>query len=220
MFVNSYAFGSGAVPFQVVDSISGSGDGGAGGGSNHVVPMPTGLQAGHLILVLLSVDGNSVSLTIDTAYSGSNWNALTQVNGSGFSMSHRVYWKIAEGGDQLRITSGVVEQVSTITYAISGANGVTSTGSSASGSQGDPPNHTPPGGSAEYIWIGFCSYNTGVTVTAGPTNYNDLIFNNRAGAPSASAWRKLTAASENPGSFTASPTTGVCASTISVSKTP
>lgn len=94
-------------PVVASEAVFGTIDTPAGAGGFNVnpltIPIPSG-TVGELIVVILAHDAKPSS-AIDTTYSGTKWKASTkQANGS--AMFSQVFWKTAEGGDQLQLTLG------------------------------------------------------------------------------------------------------------------
>lgn len=81
------------------------------------------------------------------------------------------------------------------------------TQASGSGTTPNPPSVTPTGGSKDYLFVAFGGTVSSVSYTAAPTNYSNLnAFDSGAGpngAAGATAERQYTAASDDPGTFTA-----------------
>lgn len=178
---------------------------------SHAITLPSGIEAGDLLVAIVATDGFP-TLAINTGVSGTNWNQLTQAT-NGNVVSSQVYWKIAEGGDALTVTTDASEQSSHISYRIGGASTVSGTSANGSSSNSDPPLHTPAGGSKKYLWIATRAGDSTVLPTVAPADFIDLITQaatGTAGASIASAVRELEAASLNPGAFTSTSEQWVC----------
>lgn len=163
--------------------------------------MPASINVGDIIVVICSIDGDHI-VTVDTGVSGSNWNLTTVVTNNAAIGS--VLWKVAEGSDVLTvgIDGGVNERGTAVSYRISGAETVDLTSVTGNSTNINPPDHTPAGGSKNYLWIAAGSMNQG-NINALPTNYSNFLneAGSGGGAETGSGDRALTAASENPGIF-------------------
>jgi len=176
-------------------------------GTSHVITMPSGIVAGDLLLCLYSCDGN------DTQTAPGDWVPMT-AGVSSSSVVHRHFFKIADGGDSLTVTSGGGnQQASAVCYRISGwdpdetvGNTIQITETTGSGdSSPDPPSNTPNNGSQEYLFIamGGCDRRTFDTTT--PSGYSNLQRAQSAGANGSSTATaekiETKSAAEDPGVF-------------------
>lgn len=171
--------------------------------TSHAITLPSGIVAGDLLLVVVGVDGFP-TLSVNTGISGANWNELTQ-DTSLNAVSSQVYWKIAEGGDALTLTTGSTEISAHICYRISGAQSVSGSVANGSSTDSNPPIHTPPGGPAPYLWIATRAGDNLTQASAPPPLFNGFITETgpSAGASVATASRGLGfATSLDPGTFT------------------
>jgi hypothetical protein len=83
------------------------------------------------------------------------------------------------------------------------------TQANGSSTNADPPEHTPAGGNAKYLWLANATWDgsLGWSVTGIPTNYQSFILEPMAivsGATTAVTERFLEAASDDPSAFTSS----------------
>lgn len=180
--------------------------------TSHPVTMPSGIVAGELLLVLFSTDGTP------TCTDGSGlWTKLGQVNDAAVNCTAAIFHKIAAGSDTLTVTTSVGEQSSHISHRISGASGVVTAASAVTNgiasANSNPPNHTPPAGAKDYLWIACRTGDSTPVATVAPTNYGNLLSiaaAGTAGASSSVADRLLNAASDDPGAFTSASEDWVC----------
>lgn len=147
--------------------------------SSHVVPMPSGIVAGNL-LVSICGNSNGVSTTMP-----SGWSANVGVSGSGGNLNVlRVNYKIATGteGANMTITTASNCGLVAIVYRITGNRpdvvGGTDlvTYGSILGNTAAPDqiiNAATAWGSAKHLWLNAISFNsTSVSVTSYPTGYS------------------------------------------------
>ncbi|PZM90183.1 MAG: hypothetical protein DIU79_14460, partial [Actinobacteria bacterium] len=73
--------------------------------TSHPITLPSGIQAGDLLIVVFSVDGNP------TVTAPADWYKLGQAS-NGTAVTGAVFWKFAEGGDTLTLTTSSAEQSS------------------------------------------------------------------------------------------------------------
>ena len=174
---------------------------GGGNLADHPITMPSGIEIGDLLLVIFSVKGEPFT-TVDTGVSGSNW-TLTEVFEGGGNVVGVIVWKIAEGSDALELDTDGSRAGSAIAHRISGASTLDFSSAFGTGSPPNPPNHTPSGGSDNYLWLATSTTDRG-DVTGAPTNYNNFITTDASfnEAKTATATRVLEASSEDPGVFT------------------
>lgn len=179
--------------------------------SSHPISLPSSLVAGDLLLVVFSVDGNP-TVSVNTGVSGSNWNKLGQSSNTD-KVTGAIFWKIAEGGDALTLTTSANEKSSHISYRIRNAVSVSGTASNGSSTNSDPPLHTPPDGAWDYLWIATRSGDDVDVATVAPTSFSNLLTIAAGagdGASTNSAVRTLNATSLDPGTFTSANEQWVC----------
>lgn len=128
------------------------------------------------------------------------------VGGSGAKSA--IYWKIADGSDDLTIsTSGSTTsvhrtfRVKTGTFNSSAPISGTSSAFTAT-TNVNPSGHTPPNGALDYLWV-VTHHGDFAVASAAPTNYDSLRTTFLSVNVSAAyAERELNAASEDPGAWT------------------
>lgn len=183
--------------FPVVESRS-SGATSTTNTTTHSITLPSGIQAGELLLVVFSVDGNP------TCTPSAGWSRLTPA-ANGSTVQGCILWKVAEGGDTLTITTSASEQSSHVSFRISGAAFITGAGANGSSTNSNPPSVSINAGADDFLWIATRSGDSTVVATVAPSSYSDLQTQAAAGTGGAStntAERNLNAASEDPGTFT------------------
>ena len=183
--------------------------------TTHNVSMPATVNAGDLLICIFSHGGN-VTDTTPTGWSGgagiTGWSLEqgTTIRGSVFVKSAAG----TEGGTTVNfVTSGTAVGAAQVYRIPSGswygslsnvteAVAVASAGAAATTTP-DPPALTPTWGSDDNLWLAVSTGNVATSVTTYPTNYSSGVITTNASATDvASAQRGLTAASENPGTFT------------------
>jgi len=160
------------------------------------------VAAGERVVAIVTADGTP-TLSVSGGDGTGGWHKVGQQNSS-LGGTVAVFQLLATGtSTSLTIASTASEQYSAIVARIpSGGGGI----EAAFAQTADPPNLAPTPGSKEYLWL--AGYGDGFgpnQATAGPSGYND--FTNQAaggsdGSTISAAWRKTTASSENPGTFT------------------
>lgn len=172
----------------------------------HPITLPSSIAVGELLVVIFSHHGPSVfgGITINTGVSGVNWNTIAQQAHSGAGFTTAAYWKIAEGSDALRLSTGASARTSVaISMRISGADDVSNAYAEGSSSNPNPPT-LDTGAEDDYLWLAIAATDD-VTPSVGPPSYTDLLTHKETGNNTsiAIAQRALRIDEENPGSFTA-----------------
>jgi hypothetical protein len=192
----------------------------------HLFELPSG-AAGDLLVVCYSVDRQlATTVTLDTGASGENWTD-TRLAADGARGYAGVAWKVAEGDDVLQLATSVGEQSLAVAYRFPGAaSAFVASVNNGNTAAPNPPNNTPPGGLAEYLWVAFA---VSTVLDADPANQSVFTgwpvgyverrtLTGQPNNPSlATALRRTLAASENPGAFATSRTETALAFTIAVS---
>lgn len=174
----------------------------------HPVTLPSTTNPGDLIVVVFSADQNP-TVDVNTSVSGNNWRKLGQAS-QGSDVTGAIFWKIAEGSDALTVTTSNNQQSTHICFRITGVmiNATDFSGTSATGSStnANPPSHTPPNGTQNYLVIATHSSDAQVVASAAPSGYGNLTTQTATGSNGAStSVADRTAASissEDPGVFT------------------
>lgn len=168
--------------------------------------MPT-VSNGDLMVVVITTDGDPTV----TESGGAGWTKMGQTSQS-TNVTGAIFWKVADGsGDNFTAALTASEALSAVAFRIVNYGtpaGLPITGTATTGSAGDvnPPNHTPPGGAKNYLWIVTNHGDDARTVNAAPTNYDEIAtqLGVSGGAGTSTAQRELNAASENPGAWNSS----------------
>lgn len=182
--------------------------------------MPIGTQEGDLIVVLLSVDGRQ-QLTINTAYSGSNWTIEDQDTSLSGPVTGAVIWKIAEGSDLLKVNHGN-EESTHISFRVSCYNADNPlTVTSAVGlyaTIANSPSNIGEYGAKNYLWVIAEMLNDDYYPNATPDTFSglDYIIGDAVGsAATAMATREFnTADAFDPAAWSNTGTPGWVAFTI------
>jgi len=191
-----------------------------GTNTSYNAPLPDNIQAGER-LVLLVANASGSALTVGTP---SGWDLGFTDIGGGSLRRLSCFYKTATGleGSTVALSASANSRWVSNSYRIADSGaiefGTTATGT---GSVANPPNLAPSWGAAYgTLWIAVQANfgNTATAVTA-PANYTDLI---QASAISggddsprlASAIRLLSAAAENPGTFSGASGSNWAANTI------
>lgn len=194
--------------FPVVEGTAVSSTNGYYGATSHTVALPSGIQAGELLIVLMSVS----STPSDVINTPSGWTALLS---SPPNARGRIFYKVASGAEGASVSVSTSSSVlhASCSYRIS--NYAFIEGDAAAGS--NSPNLQPSWGIAKTLWIISLHGSFAVLSGMAPSGYGFLL-EDAAGltisAGIASARRELEAASEDPGGW---PGTGSMAATIAIS---
>lgn len=171
---------------------------------SHAVTLPSGVQSGDLLLMLVRAAYNGVCST------PTGWTELAATTGT-FGTAH-VFGRAADGNEGATVTVAIdgARRIAANTYCISGWGGTLSTDVDvlfSAANSADPPSLTAGWGTDDNLWIaGYTSRQSAWTQTA-PTNYTDLLDARNTSSTSSyyvgvvSARRFLNAETENPGSY-------------------
>jgi hypothetical protein len=185
----------------------------AGPTTTHNITLPGTVDANDLLILEVFITGTSTITSTGFTEIG------TDTNGDRLAILAKKAVGDEDGATQNVQTSAsaymIVHQyqidAGTWSETLAEVEATFATGTSATP---DPPNHTPTGGSADYLWIASGAKSSG-TVTSAPTNYTNLI-NGASGDNMGTARRGLTASSENPGTFGGSTSDTYIAATLSI----
>jgi|GEM_PF-1238937 len=176
---------------------------------DHYVNMPATVNAGDLLIVLFSNDGD------ETVTTPAGWSLLaSDANGTQVRLS--VYYKIAagtEGGTTVNFVTSDNEEAAAQVYRITDWHGTTppeiSTAATDTSNKPNPASLDPIGWDvSDTLWLAVAGQDRGDQdgTTAYPAYYTDGIStpssNGTRSCRTLSARRVLAAASENPGPFT------------------
>lgn len=190
--------------------------------TSHTVSMPTTCASGKLLLVLFTSNGTESVTWPGSWVEASQSSGVFQTMAVGYLQSTG-----AEAGGNITVTTGTVEQMRAVALCIDSAIPVatqppeTSTYNTVTTNQPDPPSLTPTGGAKDYLWIVFTAAENGaLTISTWPTNYSSNQIITQAGdtttGRSAMATRELNAASEDPGAFLWSGSTGLNSHAVTI----
>lgn len=173
--------------------------------TSHAITLPADIQAGELLVVLMSIDQNP-AVSIDTTASGDNWTKQHEQNYS-TALKAAYFWKIAEGSDVLTINTDSAQCSAHISFRISGGYGAYgNTPNYFSGQNSDAFSFTGPNGVQDYLWIAWRAGDQTTQPSVAPTGYSNMTTqtttNSTDGVSIASAEKNVHAASENPGPWT------------------
>lgn len=189
-------------------------------GSANAIANPAGAATGDLIIAVVSVD-LSGSATGSPVTASAGWTALTNTSQTqGTTVVHmRAFGRVLDGSgsDALAVTGPSQDYVVAMHRIPSGDHSVTNAsintditaaGTTGSSTNGDPPNDNPAV-SKDWLWLAGIAVDgtTTTTVTGVPTNYTQQLNVVSAAASTscvvgATASRRLTGSSEDPGTFT------------------
>jgi len=186
--------------------------------TSHNINLPSGIQAGDLLLVGLTNKDSAGAPTFPAGWT-QVW-SLANDPGAANRCLHVGYYRIADGseGATITVTFGGSVAVGAWAYRITGAHPAIPEGATArNGTANDNPNPPPlnPAGwdIDDTLWIASFGEPGNRTVSAFPANYT---LSQIDGDGIAVAARALAAASDDPGAFTISSNTFWVAATAAV----
>ncbi|HMN06227.1 MAG TPA: PKD domain-containing protein [Flavobacteriales bacterium] len=176
-------------------------------GTTHTVALPSGIEAGDLLMIFWA-DANTVT-TIPGTPSG--WTNLYSGQWPSSNIRYMAMYRVADGteGNSINITAGA-ERSAHLAYRIAAGTyqgtPVASNMVTGNNTNPDPNNLTSGFGNVPTLWLA-AAHVTGTIWATAPTNYGGLVTSSTGNvgvdhAYMATATRKRSAASENPGSFT------------------
>lgn len=188
--------------------------------TSHTVNLPSGVQAGELLLIFWSLIGSST-----TTASASGWSVLYAAGASlSRACSFGCLYKVADGseGSSASVTlSAAASSMQTYAFRIKDGKSPTA-GTAASGSSGttsDPPAVSPSGGAVPSLFIAVSQFTEAAnSLSAYPSGYENGQWQNNSNGNSklATAERQGRATSENPGVLTWSGSGSWFANTVAV----
>jgi hypothetical protein len=184
-------------------------------GTSHAITLPASIASTDLVLLTMEIGSTSATLNALTDWT----ELLDEAVAHGLKI---LYYSGAGVPGNPTFTSSAATRSATIAWRISGAEvpatqapqiGTTATGT---GTTPNPPSVTPTGGSKDYLFIAMFGRDgeeadDDTWATAAPTNYTPTtplqkacgVAGTNLGGMVAAASRQLTAASDDPGTFTA-----------------
>lgn len=188
---------------------------GAAAGTSHTITLPAGIAAGNGILAFLSVANNALASTASDGFT----KIFQSTAASNYGLA--IFWKpnaAGGGSDSLVVSLASSQKVTAATYRISGhrTDEAPTVADVANGNNAnpDPPLVSLPGGLSEDLLVfGAAAINASSTTTSGPAGYSGLVWVQGFAASNGqdgvcAAYRQVTAASEDPGTFQISPSAG------------
>lgn len=168
----------------------------------HVIAMPASATTARGVLVVFSFDS-----ALTASVSGTGWTEIAEQAAATMG-SVLAYKRPGVTLSTLTIGLSAAEEGTYVVLAFDDAHAtenVTATAASGAASNADCPAHTPPGGSRDYLWVVAHCVEATDTATAAPAGYSNLTtaVGGASGASTATAERTVTAASEDPGPWTA-----------------
>lgn len=193
-----------------------------------VVNLPAGIIAGETLLVLIRV---AVAGAI--GWPDASWNEMFDASDDAADDQMAMAWRKALGNEGATVTlSSGNGKFAALSWRISGTRDPTvqapekSTVATGTSTLPDPLSLSPTGGSKDYLWLWVGGWEGEQTSppTGNPANYTSNIIGADSGTAGvtttncrvASATRNLTAASDNPGSWTISASEDWTAYTVAI----
>lgn len=192
--------------------------------TSHTVNYPTGISSGDLLIAIFTADSNPV-----ITFPGGWTTFFNKVEAGTSNTRTAAAWLDAAGTETgtFTVTTSTAQASAHNVYRISGAANPStqppegSSGASGLSSTPNPDSLTPTGGTKKYLWIALAG-GDGASLdplTAGPSGYSGFIENGSGASGDStlgSAWLQNEAASEDPGTFTATGSDRWVAGTIAV----
>lgn len=181
--------------------------------TSHTVNLPASISAGDLLIVVFGYVVRANTITWPGTFTPITNAKIEDGTRGCLDIAYR--WADGTEGATITVTTSITTKSAHTSYRITGAENPSTqapesqTGASGSGANADPPACTPTGGSKDYLFIAAAFNSNEFTFSVFPTNYTNGIQDNTGAAGAAtingtvgSAQRQLTAASDNPGTFT------------------
>jgi hypothetical protein len=182
-------------------------------GTSHTVMLPDGSNvSGRLVLVVFGVDGSTI-----TWPSSPEFLQVGNVGVTGVVLA--AAYRFIDGtegfdgtDDSIVVSMGAAESSTAHVFLFTDGHHASTAPETAtatgSGANADPPSLNPAGWDVEAaLWVAAAGYRFNANFTVAPTNYAELLFSgspNDDNVPLGTALRELSAASEDPGTFTSS----------------
>jgi len=173
-------------------------------GTSHTVALPSGIEAGDLLIVLFASDGAEA---VGFPNEGVDWIQLLNKSHTTVATLAMAY-RIADGGEgaSIEVTTPSSEISAHISLRISGYSGTPecSAGIIGYSTLPDPDTLTPSWGSDDVLWVAFCGQDGNSNVSTFPSGYSGGISKGDLGSSGCSigaAFKEATASSENPPVF-------------------
>lgn len=201
-------------------------------GTSHVITLPSGIQAGDLILIVLDKGSTAATVNAHADYT----ELLDENAGNGLYIAYR---RAVGGESNPTLVTSANTRTATIAFRISDAEnpatqapqiGTTATGTSLTP---DPPSVTPTGGAKDYLWVAFAGMaleeaDDDTWANTPPTNFTPSpplqkscgTAGTNLGGLILAAYRQANAASQDPGTFGVDTSAAWRAQTIAVHPVP
>lgn len=191
----------------------------------HTIDLPSGIQIDDLLLIFWT-DGSQNTTAPNMP---AEWTEL--YSSTTGNTARYVWYKVADGteGASVSTLNSFQERSAHVTYRIAAGSyeGLPTAAAIATGSgtNPNPPQHTPPGGNEKYLWIAAvhaASLTSTTAPSSAPTDYADLqsAFSDGTGGNNGvrtfTATRELEVANEDPGTFGWSLSTAWAANTVAI----
>lgn len=184
-----------------------------GSSTTNSVPLPSGVAAGDLILLVCAV-GGTTTISTPSGYT----QLFTATNGGRLS----VFYKIAAGGEtSVSVSIASANDLSVVTLRITGGGtpGAATSVTANSTASSNPPSITPSSGGPPYLIVAVSGINSFLgdnTISSYPSGYSSGVCAHKINISAAAAAKTVQASSEDPGAFTWSGSGNVIANTIAV----
>ena len=207
-------------PYPVIQTTN-SGNNGTSRGTTTTVTYPTGIAVGDVVILVVTTE-NSASITNP---SGSGFTQLSNTASSSVTMlvSYQVAASALSG--TFNVTTGNA-RTSWAILRIDGRQGNPEAGTAATGSgtSPNPPSLTPSWGSASTLWLSIVGFGGSTSASRAVSSYPSsyVLAVESAGTTSNSStmigvgYRNLAATSDDPGTYTTTPTDPWVAQTVAI----
>ncbi len=173
--------------------------------TTHNITLPSGLADGDLAIAFLALDGTNA----DTTWP-SGWTEIKDLASGGNRVS--VAYRFADGTEGATVdpTTSASRKSAHTAYRISGHDSANppeiSTGVTGGGTTIDPDSLSPTGGSDDYVWLAIGCTDGERDFTVFPSGYGNILEvtsgSGSFGTAISTCDQNITAASEDPGTFT------------------
>lgn len=195
--------------------------------TTHVISLPVSPPIGDKVQICFGIDGNP---TRDWATTHSDWDEVDSITGAGGTnisadVFEREVTALNQSDTSITITSGNAQISHAFAYPVSGADAATVSEGANSGvvstATPDPPSLNPVGWDVEdTLWLCFLVIKRdAAAINSQPANFGaftELDSGGLNGLTSAVCFRELAAASEDPGTWSITPTRQTIAPTVAI----
>ena len=181
------------------------------GSVDHDVDLPSGISSGDLLMLFIACRNSTLSITTPSGWTIIGATFTSGGESSGHSRSG-VYYRVANGSETspIVVTTSGVTPCAYVTKRITGQHAATApeggTPSSGSSATPDPPNLAPSWGAEDTLWMTMYGLMDSVTTSIYPYADGNVTTATTAGSNVTIGYceQNENAASDNPGTFTAS----------------